>query len=83
MRHGSLLDWSLAFGCGPDDLAATTRSVVRSAHAIEEASIQFRAVVHESPDRDLDAAVMRLERSACDVTAIVEDLHREVMREIG
>lgn len=83
MRGGSLLDWSRAFECGPDDLADTTRFIVRSARAIEAACLRFRDVVHEAPDRELDEAAMRLERSACDVTAIVEDLHQQVMREIG
>lgn len=83
MRHGSLLDWSRALNCGPDDLVDVAGYLVGQARAIEAGTIRFRSRVHEAPDRDLDAAVMRLERSACDVTAIVEDLHREVMREIG
>lgn len=83
MKTGSLMDWSVAFGCGPEDLTSVTRSVVRGARAIEDATIQLRAVVHEAPDRSLDEAVMRLERSACDVTAIVEDLHQQVVREFG
>lgn len=83
MKSGSLLDWSVALGCGPDDLPDVTRRVVQGAHLIEEAAVGLRSVIHEVPDRAIDEAVMRLERSACDVTALIEDLHQEVLREFG
>ena len=83
MKGGSLLDWSVALGCGPDDLPDVTRRVVQGAHLIEEAAVGLRSVIHEVPDRAIDEAVLRLERSACDVTALVEDLHQEVLREFG
>lgn len=82
MRSDAALAWSRV-SAGSDDLTQVTRSIITRARAIEEASIGLRSVVHELPDRSLDEAVMRLERSACDVTSIVEDLHREVVREFG
>lgn len=82
MRSGSPLEWAQLLGVGPDDLPARTSVLVRGVEILEDTILQLRLMLHDGPDRDLDDALLQLERRARDVVTIVRDLHRDVLREL-
>lgn len=83
MRSGSPLEWAQLLGVGPDDLPARTSLLLRGVETLDQTVIQLRLMLHDCPDRDLDEALMQLERRVRDVVVIVRDLHRDVLRDLA
>jgi hypothetical protein len=82
MRAGSLLEWAQLLGVGPDDLPAQTRALVRGVDILDEAIVALRTMLHTCPDRELDRAVMQLERQVTEVASLLREVHQDVVREL-
>ena len=61
MRTGTPLEWAQLFGVGPDDLPGQTRKLVRGIDVLDKAC-RLRMMLHGCPDRELDRALLELER---------------------
>ena len=64
MRTGSPVEWSRAFGVGPDDLPDEIRRLLRAADAIDGAAVYLQYVVNVTPDKELADAVLQLQRAS-------------------
>jgi glycogen synthase len=82
MRAGTPLEWAQLLGVGPDDLPGQTRKLVQGIDVLDEAILQLRMILHGCPDRELSEALLQLERRVREVSALIRELHREVLREL-
>lgn len=83
MRYGTPLEWSELLGVGPDDLPAATGRLVQGVEVLDDTVVQLRTILHDSPDRGLDEALMQLERRAREVVDLVRDLHHQAIQELA
>ncbi len=81
MRPTITKRWADNLGVEQGELLSQVRGFLRLIDEVDERVLRLRIMLHRSPDRDVDDALLQLERRVRAVQELLRDVHTDVLWE--